>query len=330
MTIAGTAPPTMPKAASPAPAAPVTTATGQGPPPPPPRGRRHGDHDDRPAPAHDERQQRGEEVAHRPAARRRRARTRPSGCGRLVASGCRCGRSASASGRRAGRRHATRRRAQPSSTMSQPGGSSRCRPRRVRSPARPRPVERCAAALDPCDDRLALGADAIGERRGRTCRAATSRSTSSASFQRHVRSGSATTSSSRSVATMPAARAAERPLQVHVPAEVLAVRQPAHPDRMPRARAPGSTATTRPRRGRRAPSRAAPAARRRARPGTGGSVRSGGVAGTLRTVPWGIHSSMRPGSSATTTSGRAAHSRPNHTSWWTIVVPGAHGQSRPA
>jgi len=58
-----------------------------------------------------------------------------------------------------------------------------------------------------------------------------------------------------------------------------------------------------------------------------GSGREGGVAGTLRTVPFGIHSSIRSAMSSMTVSGRAAHTRPCHTSWCTIVDPGSHTAS---
>ena len=45
-----------------------------------------------------------------------------------------------------------------------------------------------------------------------------------------------------------------------------------------------------------------------------GSGRVGGVIGTLRTVPWGIHSSVRSAVSSTTVNGRAAQRRPFQTS----------------
>lgn len=65
----------------------------------------------------------------------------------------------------------------------------------------------------------------------------------------------------------------------------------------------------------------------------------GGVIGTLRRVPFGIHSSTRSSVSSTTNSGRAAHSRPPHTSLWMTTWPRLHigtschpddGSSRPS
>ena len=144
---------------------------------------------------------------------------------------------------------------------------------------------------------------------------------SSSSFQRHVRSGSTTTSSIMSIASNPSA--VRRSGRWRLTYQPKWRRRPTTPRARASRPAAAATGWTRPTRGRRTPSLPGQVLEDPLAPGRGLGA-AGGVAGTLRRVPCGIHRSSRSSVSSTTTSGRAAHTRPPQTSWCTMTSPGVH------